>query len=300
MYKNDMVSVIIPTYNREKIIEKSIKSVLNQTYNNIEVIIIDDGSTDNTEKVIKNIKDTRIRYIKLKKNQGACNARNVGIKKANGKYIAFQDSDDIFYNDKIEKQLNNLLKNKSDLDFCKICIKSNGYNSIVPNIKQEQEIKNNNILDELCNGNFISTQAILVKTKCIKKHLFDKNIPRWQDFDLLLRLLPNIKVSYTNELLVDLYRQSDSISSSNEKLKKAIMILLKKQYKLNDFQRDKLNNWLIINNPDYTTLNEKYYLLLNENKELNEAYIKLLESYNNILNSKRWKLINKIAKIIKK
>ena len=115
--KNNKISIIIPTFNREKIIEHSIKTVLNQTYNNIEIIVIDDCSTDDTESVINEIKDNRIRYIKLKKKKGANYARNLGINMASGKYISFLDSDDIFYNNKLIKQINNIENNKSDLDF---------------------------------------------------------------------------------------------------------------------------------------------------------------------------------------
>ena len=96
--KNELISVVIPTYNRGKVIRKSIESVLNQSYKNIELIIIDDGSTDNTEFVVKKISDNRIKYIKLNENKGACYARNIGIKKAKGKYIAFVDSDDYLPN----------------------------------------------------------------------------------------------------------------------------------------------------------------------------------------------------------
>ena len=113
---------IMTKYNREKLIIRSIKSILNQTYHNIEVILIDDGSTDNTKKVISQIKDKQLRYIKLRKNQGASVARNIGIQKAIGNYIAFQDSDDFLHSDKLEKQFNNLRMNNSDLDFCKFCL----------------------------------------------------------------------------------------------------------------------------------------------------------------------------------
>ena len=84
-----MVSVIIPTYNRGSLIGRAIVSVLNQTYKDIEVLVIDDASTDYTETVVDSIKDERLHYYKLEKNGGACRARNVGISKAQGEYIAF-------------------------------------------------------------------------------------------------------------------------------------------------------------------------------------------------------------------
>ena len=121
LFNSDIkISVIIPTYNRGNIIENSIISVLNQTYTNLEVLIIDDGSTDNTKEIIDKFDDNRIKYIKLKNNYGGSNARNIGIKSATGKFISFQDSDDIFYPKKLEIQMKNIINQKSDLDFCKI------------------------------------------------------------------------------------------------------------------------------------------------------------------------------------
>lgn len=297
---NEKISIIIPTYNREKLIKKSVESIINQTYKNIEIIIVDDASTDNTKEVIGKINDKRIKYYKLKKNKGACYARNYGIKKATGNYISFQDSDDIYKKDKLEKQINNLVKNNSDLDFCKISINYQNICIIVPNETQEEQINDNKILDELCNGNFISTQAILVKKECIKKHLFDNKMPRLQDYDLLLRMAPNINISYTNEVLVDLYTQDDSIGSSPKKLKDAIILFLKKNYKLTPTQKDNLINWLLSNNPDYTNLQKDYIHLSKEFKNLIDNYDELLINYNNILNSKRWKLVNFFCKFKKK
>lgn len=103
---NDLISVIIPTYNREKKIISSIISILNQTYTNYEIIIVDDGSTDNTEHVINALQNqpfyNKIKYIKLPENKGCWNARNVGIQNSNGKYIIFNDSDDISSPNRIE------------------------------------------------------------------------------------------------------------------------------------------------------------------------------------------------------
>jgi glycosyltransferase involved in cell wall biosynthesis len=240
---NNKISVIIPTYNRAYIITKSIYSVLNQTYKNLELLIIDDNSKDNTKQIIEKINDHRIKYIKLKKNMGSNYARNLGIKKARGTYITFQDSDDIYLKDKLEKQLKNLIDNKSDLDFCKVRIHKRLIH-ITPNYKRERNILKNGLFDELSYGNCVSTQAILVKTNIIRQYMFDNELPRFQDYDLLLRMLSKIKVSYTRHILVDLYTRKDSISYSRTKLEKAKKILSKKNYDFNSNQKKNFINWV--------------------------------------------------------
>ena len=101
---NPLVSVIIPTYNRADVIGRSIRSVLNQSHENFQMLIIDDGSTDSTEEVINSFDDDRIKYI-YQKNQGANAARNQGIKIAEGDYISFLDSDDVFYPDYLSRSI---------------------------------------------------------------------------------------------------------------------------------------------------------------------------------------------------
>jgi glycosyltransferase involved in cell wall biosynthesis len=240
---NNKISIIIPTYNRANIITKSINSVLNQTYKNFELLIIDDNSKDNTKQIIEQINDHRIKYIKLKKNMGSNCARNLGIKKARGAYITFQDSDDIYRADKLEKQLKNLIDNKSDLDFCKVRIHKR-YIFNAPNNIQERHILKYGLFDVLSYGNCVSTQAILVKTNIIRQFMFDNELPRLQDYDLLLRMLPKIKVSYTKHTLVNLYVQKDSIGYSKTKLEKAKKIFLKKNYEFNSIQREHFINWI--------------------------------------------------------
>ena len=108
---NELVSIIMPSYNSDRYIGQSIKSVINQTYVNWELIIVDDCSTDNTEKIVSEIKDTRIIFLKNEKNSGAAIARNKAISVAKGRWIAFLDSDDLWLPEKLEKQINFMNKN---------------------------------------------------------------------------------------------------------------------------------------------------------------------------------------------
>ena len=110
-----LVSVIMPTYNRAHLLPRAIKSVLSQTFKDFELIIIDGGSIDNTEDVVKSFKDPRIIYINQGINQGISAAKNVGIMKAKGKYIAFIDSDDEWFSIKLEKQVKVFQKASNDI-----------------------------------------------------------------------------------------------------------------------------------------------------------------------------------------
>ena len=103
--KEDLVSIIMPSYNTGKFIKETINSVLNQTYNNWELIIVDDCSTDDTEEIVNAIKDNRIKFLKNSTNSGAAISRNKAIKEAKGKWIAFLDSDDLWKKEKLEKQI---------------------------------------------------------------------------------------------------------------------------------------------------------------------------------------------------
>lgn len=117
----DKVSIIVPVYNSEKYIEKTLNSVLSQTYENIEIIVVDDGSTDNSREIVEKIAqtDTRLRYFKIK-NGGPGNARNVGMSKATGEYIGFCDGDDIIKPEMYERLVSYIEKANADIAFCDI------------------------------------------------------------------------------------------------------------------------------------------------------------------------------------
>jgi len=298
--KKNKVTVIIPTYNRAYIISKSIESVLNQTYDNIELIIVDDGSSDNTEEVVNSFNDDRIKYYKLKKNGGTAVARNYGIDKATGEYIAFQDSDDIFRPNKIELQMDNLIKNKSVMDFCKICIHEGENIYYVPTKEEDKQLKKISLVDKLCQNNVVSTQSILIKTSIVKNYGFDPDIPNTDDYDLALRVAIDNKVSYTQEALVDLYRQTDSITYSKEKSQKSAISMLRKNYKLSDEQIKILYDYLIflLTNPSIMTY-QKRVDELNRNIEENQNIIEELKNQNNLLNveiAKQQDLLNSKTK----
>lgn len=226
-----MVSVVIPTYNRSNTIENSVRSVINQGDIIKEIIIVDDGSTDDTQKIIESIKCNKIIYKKLEKSSGACNARNVGVELSTGEYIAFQDSDDIWKDNKIKYQLQVLKENDVDI----VCSGYDQYDeSKVKYIGKD--VNTNDIYIELLKENFIGTPTILGKSRCFKENKFDTQLPRFQDWDLMIRLSKLYKVYFINEPLVDAYIQKNSITKSNESARIAYEIILNKnkQYLKND------------------------------------------------------------------
>ena len=227
----DLVSVIIPTFNRAHLIKRSAMSVLNQTYDNLELIIVDDGSTDNTEEVVKSIDDKRIIYIK-QPNQGACAARNTGIDHAKGEFIAFQDSDDVWHDNKLEKQMETLRKTGADLVFCPLnMFKKDKDIGLLGWDFQEGMVSASDVLTR------VGTQSLFAKENVFKDEKFDVEMPRLQDFEILIRIQNKYKIYCLNEALVDYCVQEESISANPYKMLSAIEILLQKYPRLYNSQK---------------------------------------------------------------
>ena len=206
-----LVSVVIPTFNRADTIISCLDSVLNQTYENIEVIIVDDCSTDNTREVLKSISDSRVTCYFLPENHRACYARNYGAERAKGEFIAFQDSDDLWHKDKIEKQVRFINETNSDFVFCGM----NRYNSDKTEsfyFPQEKLSENTNYYIQELMTNVISTQTILMRSKCFESVRFDVDFRKYQDWDFAIRAAKAFKISYLPEPLVDSFIQENSIS----------------------------------------------------------------------------------------
>ena len=230
MYKmNKLVSVIIPSYNREKTIVRAIKSVLSQTYQNIEVIVVDDCSQDNTETVINECyaNDKRVVFHRLEKNSGACVARNRGVELSRGTYVAFLDSDDAFFPEKIEKQISYLeCMNASLCATDYIRYSREGNEEIVRTFSGTKDT----VYEALLYCNYITTGTLLGYRECFIKEPFDEKLPRYQDWDLVLRLCKRFDFCFLQENTLLQYYQPISITAStcHTKTLKALDIIYKK------------------------------------------------------------------------
>jgi glycosyltransferase involved in cell wall biosynthesis len=215
IFEKGLVSVVIPSFNREETITSCINSILTQTYQSIEVIVVDDCSQDNTEAVIASIQDGRVYYYKLEKNQGACFARNYGAKLSRGEFIAFQDSDDIWYTDKLQKQYAFLQSTGNDFVFCGMKrIGTDGNSSYYP---QNLENFSGDFFARILEDNCISTQTMFMKREVMNSVTFDISFKRFQDWDFALRVAKICKVGYLPEALVESTVQTNSISRVTNK-----------------------------------------------------------------------------------
>lgn len=149
----------MPCYNAEKVIELSVKSVINQSYQDWELLIIDDASSDNTTEIItKYLDDNRIKLIKLKNNKGVANVRNIGLKKCSGRYIAFLDCDDCWYPNKLEKQVEFLNLNDAFLVY-------SGYETFfesIENVTNYIRVPNSLTYNELLRNTIIGCLTVLI------------------------------------------------------------------------------------------------------------------------------------------
>lgn len=212
-----LVTVVTPTYNRAERIPRAIESVQAQTYEEWEHIIVDDASTDNTRSVVNSYGDNRIQYIRHDNNQRQAAARNTAIEAANGKYVAFLDSDDEWCPEKLEKQVNwitdrneewvgvytdgTTLRNSRVKDFLASLfpyeIRQEGDEDLIRGILTMQ-------------GNISAGSSLLARTKAVRAiNGFDESLPRHEDLDFTLKLLEQGKLGYIDEELFVVHESSD-------------------------------------------------------------------------------------------
>lgn len=211
---NDLVSIIIPVYNCEQFLKETIESVKKQSYINWELIIINDASTDNSLKVIEeNIKECKekVKLISLEENQGVANARNIGTNTANGKYIAFLDADDIWKNEKLEKQLKFMKENEYAFTYTSFTYLKDDRKKNVRSISQKQDYK-----DALKNTEILTSTVMIDVSKINKELIQMPNARRGQDAATWWKILRNGNTAYGLDERLTLYRRRKQSLSINK------------------------------------------------------------------------------------
>ncbi|MCK4820736.1 glycosyltransferase [bacterium] len=194
-YEPGLVSVIIPTFNRAHFVKEAIDSVLSQTYQNFEIIVVDDGSTDDTKHVLIPCKD-KIIYI-YQENQGGAAVRNTGIKHAKGKYIAFLDSDDLWFPQKLEKQVNVLNNQKEYAVVYSNLIVIDGNHNYIRGGSNDKRFPSGNIFHKvlLWQAACGYLQTLLVRKSCFEEiGYLDVEFAMAHDRDMVVRLARRYKM----------------------------------------------------------------------------------------------------------
>ena len=216
------LSIIIPTYNRAALVLRAIRSILNQDYDNYEVIVIDDCSSDGTIEELENLNEQRIKIIKSDKNKGSQVSRNTGIQASQGEVICFLDSDDELSDYSLSKRIKYFLNDHN----CQVLIsgyyvsqtKRNGKINIIKKITLN-EYKNGNVLVNVIQSlSLAPTSALMVRESCFDRiGLFDPSFVASQDDDIMIRLALEYNMTFIHEPLINLHLHRQRRISTNNK-----------------------------------------------------------------------------------
>jgi glycosyltransferase involved in cell wall biosynthesis len=206
-----LVSVVIPTCNRAGLLKRAVNSVLGQTYARLEILVVDDASTDNTREIVYGFKDDRIRYLRHDNNRGGSAARNTGVDAATGKYIAFLDDDDEWLPEMTQKQLDAL--RGFDAVLCTCLVNGRSMAKLRPkSVVTLEDLKRNPYA-------IGGTGVLMAKTAIIKNLRFDEQLPIHQDWDLFIRIAQRCDIAYWNEpLLIYNEGQHDRITNKRNNM----------------------------------------------------------------------------------
>lgn len=295
------ISIIVPIYNAEKYLNKCIDSLVNQTKKELEFILVNDGSTDSSEDIIKSYKDKRIKYFK-NKNQGIGKTRNFGIDKATGKYLMFLDSDDYLDINACEKLYNKAIKEKSDLvvfDFYRV--EETLKEVTINNFKSSSLKENPNLLLDInlgpCN-------------KLIKRELIDKNNTRfneelkYEDTPFVTEIIKNAnKISKLNEYLHYYVIHSNSETTvRDERVFDIIKIIdiIRNQYKDEKYMEDVVNKLTVRTFTNYTIQQRVQKDLKVGMKFIDEAFSYMKKNIPNYKNNKYYETRGILRRAIEK
>jgi glycosyltransferase involved in cell wall biosynthesis len=243
------VSIVMPSYNHEKYVAEAIQSVLDQTFQDFEIVITDDGSLDKTVEEIKKFKDPRIKLFCFEKNQGASVAANNCVRNATGKYIAILSSDDVFLPDKLEKQVNFLDKNDEvgavfgqaqiiDQDGKTLDDNENYYCQV---FRQENKSRHGWLNHFFYVGNCLCHPSAMVRKQCYDKvGLYDERLEQLPDFDLWIRLCLFYEINImTDKLIKFRYLSGGGNTSSGDNPSKRIRSRIENSFVLKNYLKIK-------------------------------------------------------------
>lgn len=210
--EKEKVSIIVPMYNAEKFIEKTIESVLAQTYQNWEMLIMNDVSTDNSLAIVSLYakKDERIKIVNTEKNVGVVKGRNFLIDLASGKYIAFLDADDYWHNEKLEKQIK-FMKEKNASISCTEYTRVKENEEKINDVIIKEEISYNDMLK----NNYLGCLTVMYNAEKIGKRYF-KELEKNEDYVLWLEIVKDVNTIYGLKENLAYYRVLDNSRSSNK------------------------------------------------------------------------------------
>jgi glycosyltransferase involved in cell wall biosynthesis len=215
------VTVVIAVYNGSSYVLQAIRSILNQSYKQFEIIIVNDNSTDNTKKIIKNIKSSKIKLINLNKNLGPYKCLDIGFKKARGKYIAILDSDDLAHRNRLSAQTKILDNETGTALVASWYTKIDQKNKIIEKVKMPPSDKGLFDISFPCN-NLICNSSVMFRKRILKKiKYFDNNFFYSNDYNFFLRVFVKYKIKVIKKFYV-FYRVHDNQMSQSKKLIKII------------------------------------------------------------------------------
>jgi glycosyltransferase involved in cell wall biosynthesis len=211
-----LVSVIIPTYNRAQLLSRAVRSVLDQTYQNLEITIVDDASSDQTGEILKQFRDPRIKYLRHEENKGGSASRNTGIRVARGKYIGFLDDDDEWMPSKLECQVEHLENNgRVDVVYTGLSVRDLKSGKRVGKVVPQ---KKGVIFGDLLGDNYVgTTSSVLIRRERLEiDNLFDEGMPSCQDWDMWLNLSKKCMFDYIQEPMVIYHIHEERITTYDE------------------------------------------------------------------------------------